>query len=314
MTTRTDHRRDPMGLADQEPPEAGLPAPHTPGMTMPADCEVIFLHRPAPPALRPFYTEVATYEETGGFAIRQIETASLAAPLIISFGTPFRIRLGRAPVAGDEQPSFIAGLDTARIFIASSGRSACLQVNLTPVGAQRLLGIPASEFAGRMVPLSDLAHPQISELRRRLEDSDDWNARLDCAESFLAVRFGAAAAEPGHPLVDTAFDLIASGSVGRIDDLAARIGWSRKHLADRFSRAFGLSPKTVARIARFNRAQALARAAKRPDWADIACAGGYSDQAHMIREFEDFAGLTPRAWWLSLDKLGSATWHDPPGR
>lgn len=314
MSKRTNARRDPTAPGARGISGSDLPVLHTPGMTMPADCGVVFLHRPAPLALRPFYTEVATYEETDGFAIRQIETASLSAPLIINFGTPFRIRLGHAPVAGDEQPSFIAGLDTARIFIASSGRSACLQVNLTPVGAQRLLGIPASEFAGRMVPLADLAHPQISELRRRLEDTDDWNARLDCAESFLAARFGAAAAEPVLPLVDAAFGLLASGAVRRIDDLATRIGWSRKHLADRFSRAFGLSPKTVARIARFNRAQALAREAVRPDWADIAFAGGYADQAHMIREFEEFAGLTPGAWWRSLDKLGSATWPDPPGR
>ncbi|WP_249689372.1 helix-turn-helix domain-containing protein [Stappia sp. WLB 29] len=314
MSKRTSARRDLAAPVVHVASGRDLPDPHTPGMNAPADCGVVFLHRPAPPSLRPFYTELATYEETGGFTIRQIETASLAIPLIISFGTPFRIRLGQTPIAGDEQPSFIAGLDTARIFIASSGRAACLQVNLTPVGAQRLLGIPASEFAGRMVPLADLAHPQISELRRRLEDTDDWNARLDCAEGFLAAGFGAAAAEPSHPLVDIAFGLIASGGVHRIDDLAARIGWSRKHLADRFSRAFGLSPKTVARIARFNRAQALARAAKRPDWADIASAGGYSDQAHMIREFEEFAGLSPRAWWLSLDKLGSATWQDPPGR
>lgn len=314
MSKRTNARRDLAAPVPNLASERDLPDPHMPGMNAPADCGVVFLHRPAPPFLRPFYTELATYEETGGFTIRQIETASLAVPLIISFGTPFRIRLGQTPTAGDEQPSFIAGLDTSRVFIASSGRAACLQVNLTPVGAQRLLGIPASEFAGRMVPLADLAHPQISELRRRLEDTGDWNARLDCAESFLTARFGTAAAEPCQSLVETAFSLIASGSVHRIDDLATRIGWSRKHLADRFSRAFGLSPKTIARIARFNRAQALAREAVRPDWADIAFAGGYADQAHMIREFEDFAGLTPTAWWRSLDKLGSATWHDQPVR
>ena len=314
MSKRTSTRRDLAAPVVHLASGRNLPDPHTPGMNAPADCGVVFLHRPAPPSLRPFYTELATYEETGGFTIRQIETASLSVPLIISYGTPFRIRLGQTPIAGDEQPSFIAGLDTSRVFIASSGRAACLQVNLTPIGAQRLLGIPASEFAARMVSLDDLAHPQISELRRQLEDIEDWNARLDCAERFLARRLGAAAAEPVSSLVDVAFGLIASGAVRRIDELATRIGWSRKHLADRFSREFGFSPKTVARIARFNRAQALAREAMRPDWADIAFAGGYADQAHMIREFEDFAGLTPSAWWRSLDKLGSATWHDQPAR
>lgn len=296
------------------PAQTDGPDPHTPGMTAPVDCGVVFLRRQAPLHLRAFYTDIAAYEETAGRAVRQIETASLAVPLIVSFADPFRIGLGRAPRLDDERPSFIAGLDTARVFIASNGRSACLQINLTPVGAQRLLGIPAAEFAGRMVPLSDLAHREVGELLRRLEDLDDWCARLDCAQAFLAARLGGAAGEATVPLVEAAYGLLAAGAVHRVADLAARIGWSRKHLSQRFSREIGLSPKTVARIARFNRVQALARATQRPDWADIAFSGGYADQAHMIREFEDFAGLTPRAWWRSLDEFGAATWEDLPIR
>jgi AraC-like DNA-binding protein len=77
--------------------------------------------------------------------------------------------------------------------------------------------------------------------------------------------------------------------------MAESIGWSRKHLARRFADEVGLAPKAVSRIVRFNRAIAAARNAG-ASWAGIAADCGYADQAHMVREFGQFAGRSPAAW------------------
>ena len=50
------------------------------------------------------------YRETARGRFCQREAAPLAVPLIISFGTPFTIGLGREPEAADRQRSFAAGL------------------------------------------------------------------------------------------------------------------------------------------------------------------------------------------------------------
>jgi AraC-like DNA-binding protein len=95
----------------------------------------------------------------------------------------------------------------------------------------------------------------------------------------------------------------------RVSDLAAKIGWSRKHLAIRFREEFGLSPKRFARLLRFDRAVQLARASVSPDWAEIAARTGYADQAHFAREFRSFAGLTPGEF-LNRQMLDGGTLGD----
>jgi AraC-like DNA-binding protein len=47
---------------------------------------------------------------------------------------------------------------------------------------------------------------------------------------------------------------------------------------------------------RFNRILDLAGRQGRADWADLAAECGYADQAHLTREFAEFAGTTPNRW------------------
>jgi AraC-like DNA-binding protein len=55
----------------------------------------------------------------------------------------------------------------------------------------------------------------------------------------------------------------------------------------------GLTPKQVSRLFRFRGCLEAAHKAPDPDWGDIAADCGYYDQAHMIHEFQEFAGMTP---------------------
>jgi hypothetical protein len=79
-----------------------------PTMRLPAGSQIV---RRAPS--RPLACVVSTltgYLETVSRHFRMIEAASLHVPLVISFGAPFRIALGRPPGADEDQCSFAAGL------------------------------------------------------------------------------------------------------------------------------------------------------------------------------------------------------------
>ena len=55
----------------------------------------------------------------------------------------------------------------------------------------------------------------------------------------------------------------------------------------------GLTPKLFGRVQRLQRTIAYVGTRAGVDWTDTAFAGGYYDQAHLIREFRELIGLTP---------------------
>ena len=80
------------------------------------------------------------------------------------------------------------------------------------------------------------------------------------------------------------------------------LGVSRRQLERKFLSEVGIGPKLLCRILRF---QQVFRAMERDDatWAGIAAACGYYDQAHLIRDFQEFARETPSALLRQRDEL-----------
>jgi AraC-like DNA-binding protein len=236
-------------------------------------------------------TDICGYREILPGHFRIIEYASLTVPLVISFAEAFAIGLGRTPGDNDRYGSFVAGLYAGPVTIESFGGACCVQVNFTPLGARQFFGLPMSELRDRMVGLDDALGFDGIALRERLGGAPDWDARFDIAGNYIASRL--AEAKTLSPEIAWAYrTVVASGGRTRIAALAGEIGWSRKHLAAKFSDAIGIGPKTLSRIVRFNRALSLSKQHD-DDWAAIAADCGYADQAHLVREFRQLAGQTP---------------------
>lgn len=265
------------------------PAESLPALPQPSDFDL--LRRRPRGELAGFVSEIVSYREGPACRYRQHEAASLVVPLIIGFGAPFGIAFGRGPTDDDAVASFASGLSSGHFVIDSHGRADCIQINFTPQGAFRFFGVPMRELVDRLVAPDLLLGQEFVRLRDRLGEEDDPGRRLDLAEAFVTARI--AARPVASRAVDFAYaSLLASGGGIRIAALAEKLGWSRKHLAERFGHEIGLPPKAVARIVRFNRALGLARGTG-DGWAEIAAECGYADQAHLAREFRALSGMTP---------------------
>ncbi len=213
--------------------------------------------------------------------------------MILNLGSPFRV-IDRqdATISTEYRGSFVAGLDDSYSIVESGGAAYCMQLNFTPIGARMFFGVPMSSLAQRVVELQDVLGQMGRHLADRLHEAPDWETRFAILDSVIADRLARARVAP--PGVEWAWDqILGAGGWLDIGALAAELGWSRKRLIAHFHEHIGLPPKTVARLVRFRRAVDVLERQDDVNWVEIAHHCGYYDQAHLIKDFHQFAGSTP---------------------
>jgi AraC-like DNA-binding protein len=233
------------------------------------------------------------YVERGSPPPLRQQAPTTFLPLIVNFGSPWEIGDAEDAVP-TAYASFLAGLGEHSSYVRATGPASCIQVNLTPLAAHMFLGLPMNELANRVVTLEDVLPRRAHRLTERLEDAPTWEARF----ALLDDVFTSQLAEAREPSADVAWAwTMLERTHGRapIGWICDKLGRSRRHLAARFREQIGLTPKTVARLFRFERAVALLRR-RDVSLAELAFECGYYDQAHLNRDFREFAGRSPAAY------------------
>ncbi|MFI0350244.1 helix-turn-helix transcriptional regulator [Actinomadura sp. 9N407] len=176
--------------------------------------------------------------------------------------------------------------------VAGTGWRYGIAIGLTTAGAPALLGVPARELAGAEIPLDALLGRRARRLADRLAEGPDWAARFAALDQELtAMLRPRPVPEPDRAVTRAWWRLQETGGRLRIDALADELGIGRRRLEAGFQREIGLPPKTIARIARFQRvALLLGRPSATLDLADRC---GYADQPHLTRDVREMSGLTP---------------------
>ncbi|WP_200873443.1 AraC family transcriptional regulator [Actinokineospora spheciospongiae] len=247
--------------------------------------------RPAA-ALRPYAAFYSGYRDSGGDLAVHRGLPSPYLTLIFTLDDPLVMAdPARAPRS---YRSLLGGLDPTPAFIAYGGRQSGVQVSLHPLGARVLFGCPAGELAGLELDAADVLGPLAGEVRERMLHADTWSQRFAVLDRALLSRVDDR--REVEPRVRYAWGrLLRSGGNVSVAGLADELGWSARHLSGRFATELGLSPKTAARVVRFDRARrALAGAPHSA--AAVAAAHGYYDQSHFVRDFREFAGCSPTTW------------------
>jgi AraC-like DNA-binding protein len=209
--------------------------------------------------------------------------------LILNFGERFREHKddGRQ----EQQPRhLLVGQMTRPVLIAPTGSVELLGVRFHPGGTFPFFRIPMKELTNQVVDLEALANEFQRELVQSVEGSPTLPLRVAAVERLLAER--ASCCQPYSRVMGLATRIVQRGGQVSIDQLAVAAGVSSRQLERSFLLEVGVGPKLLCRILRF---QQIFRAVERNDegWAAVAADCGYYDQAHLIRDFREFARQTP---------------------
>jgi AraC-like DNA-binding protein len=256
---------------------------------------------PAQP-LRPFIGWYSGYREEGVEPAIHRGLPSPYLTVIVTLDDPLVIRAHPDPATPPGRyDSLVGGLHTTPAIVTHEGRQSGIQVALSPLGARALLGLPAGELASTDVHAEDVLGASAGRLRERVLAAPGWGGRFAVLDDLLLGRLDRYRRMDPRPEVVRAWQRLVS-TRGRVpvSALAREVGWSERYLHRRFGIEIGLSPKVAARVARFDAARRLLQAGLSggPDTclADIAAACGYFDQAHLARDFTQFAGCPPSRW------------------
>jgi AraC-like DNA-binding protein len=210
--------------------------------------------------------------------------------LILNLGARFQEH--KEPGRCDLQPSrFIVGQMTQPVLVSPTGTVTLLGIRFLPGGTLPFFPFPAYELTNTIAPLADIAGTLDRQLSGQIYDDHKLTEMIAMVEALL-IRQMRQKEEKGMSLRAAVSRIIRSGGLTSVDRLAADFGISGRQLERRFLNEVGIGPKLLSRILRF---QQVFRAVERSDknWARIAVDCGYYDQAHLIRDFRQFAGETP---------------------
>lgn len=275
------------GLGSRIPGPSGPP-------TMPRMAIVQEMVRRAPsPRLAPYIRNYNGWSYSGLAAGTHRGLPSGNLTFIVSLDGPISL----VSMPGAQGPAafhgFVGGLHLKPAIIAHPGHGAGFSVELSPLGARQLLGVPSAPLASFVVDLRDLLGQAGDRLVERVHTADGWDARFTVVEEELsAVVDDSRTVAPEIARVWAV--LAASGGRIPISNLADEVGWSRRTLSTRFGDEMGVTPKEAARVLRFQRACDLLD--RGMPLAEAAALGGYYDQSHMTSEWRALSGVTPTEW------------------
>lgn len=260
-----------------------------------------YVEVPAPPALDQLVR--CFWFLRGEFAPADTQTvvADGRLEIILHLAEPFSL------VDGDSRrtrqaEALVSGQLTAPVRLSGNGTGDVVGIRFRTAAAASVLRIPLAELTDRVEPLACMSRGFADDLlaAARLYHQPATRARA------LAQVLGRRVIASPDALAATALKALETSPTLRIGMLAQSLDITPRTLERRVTMATGLPPATLRRVMRFRRSFRLLESTPRGSWAGAAIRSGYADQAHLIRDFRQFAGASPSEFFQAEPDLAKA--------
>lgn len=275
------------------------------GMQATDDARLEFVDAPTSGPLEGIVASMVGYRAVGQTPSLHRGVPSPSLTFIVNLDTPIVVGTHtRSDVDGTARgyDNILGGLHTSAAYLFQPDRQAGVQLAVHPLAARRLFGVPASELTGTANDATEALGDGLHRLQQRIGEAMPWRQRFDLVGRYLMDRAsGAPASATPRTEVAAAWRwMVVNRGRGRMDDLSRHVCLSGRQLAKLFYAELGVTPKSVNRLIRFDRArQEVQRRAfdgGERTLTDVAHVVGYYDHAHLVREFQEFLGCSPTTW------------------
>jgi AraC-like DNA-binding protein len=254
----------------------------------------------APPRIAPGVTSMVGYRSVSnpGELHRGMPSSTLTFIVSLDDGVEAAEMAETLPAARPN-PLLLGGLQVQAAHVRQRRGQTGVQLAVHPLAARALFGAPSAELNAAEWDATAVLGRNAIRLQQRVGEAREWGDAFGAIAEYLSDAWRGDAGV--RPEVAQAWHLLQlSGGRASVGALSDRVGVTGRHLTTLFHREVGRSPKTVAMLMRFERATArIADSVRRQgtvDLAAVAASTGYSDQAHLTREFARFAGVPPGRW------------------
>ena len=186
----------------------------------------------------------------------------------------------------------------ARWLRGQDGIAFC--VGLHPLAWPTLLGQKADQYINRATALRDIWGTDANAFFPGLQRCVDFEARTVFTNDFLIGRLRNTKKSAAAQDIMTIRQALADPACADVASLAKRVGMAHVRLGRLTKAHFGFSPKMLIRRERFRRMLHRIDAHSYANWPNFLDPQ-YVDQSHMIRDFQDFLGLSP-GQYMALDR------------
>lgn len=248
------------------------------------------------PDLRPFVQCYWSLESPGtGTLSRNTIVPDGSMKLIFHYGDPYR----HYPKQGGSvvlPRCFLIGQLTRPFEVGPTGETGTFFVRFHPNGFLPFATSPIKTMKNTAVPLEILFGDEGNNLEQQVVNAHSTLERIIQVEAFLLKQLNEAKANDLF-VKSTVETILKAKGQSSIEEISSQINVSRRQLERKFSAMIGLSPKQLSKIARLQATLKSLRAKKTGSLTTLAYESNYYDQAHFIRDFKEFTGITPKEFF-----------------
>lgn len=192
--------------------------------------------------------------------------------------------------------SLLIGQLTKPFIVEPTGETKTFFVCFHPNGFMPFAPYSIKEMENKAIPLENIFPHEGLQIGEKILKANSTEERIKFIEEFLLKKLSKT--ETANNIINSTIETIltANGQLS-VDVISKQNNISRRQLSRKFSSYIGLSPKQFSKIIRLQATLKKLLEGNTTSLTELAYENEYYDQAHFIKEFKEFTGLTPKEFY-----------------